>query len=156
MEKGLIYSKRYPIDLLLSGFLTEKERMSDEETRESLDHVYTSLKKFWARYQDERSFILKEERVQPAKEFIQQVTDFCEAHQVDVDIRQESFFVSAELYLSTCAYTRQFTTRFAKLMTLSDRMSLWVRPDGSGKCSIRLEFDTHDFYVNGRLINDTI
>ena len=155
MERGLIYSKRYPpLDLFLTGALVKETEWPEDEMEASLNRMYTSIKKFWARYQDESSFILKEERVQPAKEFVQRVEDFCDLHEIDVDIWQENFFVSAELYLSTCVYNRQFTTQFAQLMNLSDRMSMWRCQDGPGEFLMKLEFDTHDFYVNGRPISD--
>lgn len=154
MEKGLIYSRRYPRDLHLTGALVRETELPEDEVEESLNRIYTSQKKFWARYQDEDSFILKEDRVQPAKEFVQHVEDFCNLHQIDVDIRQENFFVSAELYLSSCVYNRQFIMQFAQLITLSDRISMWLSKDGPGEFIMKLEFDTHDFYVNGRPISE--
>ena len=87
MKKGLIYSKRYPLEPFLEELDTEEEVWPDGEMEDTLDRMYASIKEIWECYQQESSFVLKEDRVQPANAFVDQVISFCECYSIDVDIR---------------------------------------------------------------------
>lgn len=142
-DSKLLYSRRYPL-------IPCKKEVFPPRVPKPVE----SGEKYW-RIVDEKSvFVPRPECEGPARQFIALAKELSRSYEIDIDIRQKAYYVEVDLHLYCSVYPRELTFMIARLITMSDRMSSFIFPKEPSDFTLSLEFDTHDYYLDGKLIND--
>ena len=147
----LIYSKRYLDPVLMEAMA--QTPLPGERTEEEAAETQRSLANFWRRMKNETHRVLMPERVEPSQQFIQLAKELAEAHEIDIEIWEKSYFIRVDLMFHTSLYAAPVARDLAKILNMCDAFSTLVPSDHSGDLTLLLDFYTHKYYMSGRLIN---
>lgn len=142
-----IYSKRYP---------TEPEIMELIHTQKSEEEQASSQKsfdEFLHRIETESTYVPMPERIKFSKHFIALAIELSEKYKIDIDVWQKPYFIEVNLHLFCSCFPSEPTRYFAELFTLCDRFCSFILPQEPSDFTLSLEFDTHKYYLSGKLIN---
>ena len=128
-----VYSKRYP---------PAPETMEIIHTQQSAEERATTKKSF-------NEFL----RIDRGKHFVALAIELSKKYEIDIDIWQKSYFIEVNLHLFCSSYPSELTRYIAELFTLCDRFCSFIFPQEPSDFTLSLEFDTHKYYLSGKLIN---
>ena len=143
-----VYSKRYP---------PAPETMEIIHTQQSAEERATTKKsfdEFLRRIETESTYVLIPERIDRGKHFVALAIELSQKYEIDIDIWQMSYFIEVNLHLFCSSYPSELTRYIAELLTLCDRFCSFIFPQEPSDFTLSLEFDTHKYYLSGKLINE--
>jgi len=125
----------------------EKSPFEDYDVKEGLKRFYKQL--------DESYTVLIPERVEGSEKFLRAVRGFASAYGMQVDIRKCLYFIEASFREMGGPYPRQFSREFTALLAMGDRFEITGTTDDIYNVTIAIQYDTHDYYFNGKKFNET-
>lgn len=140
-DKETFFYKRYPSVMDELSFMSEKEQK--------------------AAYQYFCSLMCSEPHYEPipgreekAQEFIALAKKFSDEYEIDIDISRTPYSVEASLHFYCGNYGKDMICHFTQLFSMCDNLSSSIPISEPSDFTLILEFNTHNFYLSGVLMND--
>ena len=131
-NKNLIYSARFP---------------SPQELADNCDHQSIpkapDFKKILERIAKKMSAPPAPDYPTRANKFIRCAIDLSKSWEIDLDIQESPFGLTADIYFYCGIYPDIFTECLCKIMEMSDQMSAWIPPDSVGRFALSFDIFSH-------------
>ena len=130
------------------------EIIHTQQSAEERATTKKSFDEFLRRIETESTYVLIPERIDRGKHFVALAIELSQKYEIDIDIWQKSYFIEVNLHLFCSSYPSELTRYIAELFTLCDRFCSFIFPQEPSDFTLSLEFDTHKYYLSGKLINE--
>lgn len=143
-EEKVVYSVRYP-------FPQARGEDAPPVSEEDVKLTKMLLEEFLAFAEEESEFVPREDRLEKKEGFLMLAKQLSKDWLLDLDIVEGRGFVRLEFHLYFQMFVSNCAAFMGELLRMTDCGSLW--PSDHADCKLTLQFDTHDRYLKGTLLN---